>query len=874
MINLQNYSIYRRDRGSKGGGVLIAIRKTISSQEIPLNVTDELIAVILKFSKNYFVKLVLAYNPLFQNVKNLKSLLKNIRSIINKNEEVILMGDFNIPNFSLDESSSFINTKPQYKLLSSFVSKLQPLSQVVNFPTRGENTLDLIFSRRPTLITDIQELPSIGKSDHSVIIGNYNLRDSYKNKIQKDLIKNFDLADYFQIKNFFKNLKFFKSKNYKPEELWNEFQNLMNFIISNFVPTTVFYFKNRTRLSHRHIHLYQRMKRMYKKWKKSGNEDCKAKYLKFKSDFRKYIYKTQILNETNLIHDSNPKRLFNYFNSKKYGKEPIIRIKTETETETEDPSLVSNIFNKFFISIFGNASNKFNIANKNHYSNQHDIFDEKFIKLILVRLKNKSYRGPDGIPTKFYSNLSNELSPLLTKMFNLFYNFSYIPFEWKSVYVKPLYKKQGAKNLCTNYRPISLTNSLLRVFETAIKIKLIADTESQISTLQHGFVKGRSTLSNLVNTYYYIYKQLNENNPIDMVCIDFSKAFDRVPFNLLLAKLKNLNLDSRMVRIVRELLVDRKQYVKLDRALSLPLNITSGVPQGSPLSPILFSIFINDLLTKKFVSKLLAFADDIKIFGPPGNGLVSDLQLVSDWAKENEMIINIGKCNTIHFLCKKNPGLSYAIDGVTIPSADVVRDLGLLVDSGLSFNLHIQKLTLKTFKLINLIFRKFHVKDISIYLRFFKIYILPIIFYGFTVYFPKTRQSITELEKIQKYFSKRLFLKINSKDICPPYSERLQLFNLETIESLCVKHDLRVLFNSTHGLFSVDFLPEISTRSPERFIFQRCGSKNYRNSFFHRSLVLWNKLISPHISTSPLDIHTLNSLLSDSSISFNFGSTF
>ena len=210
-------------------------------------------------------------------------------------------------------------------------------------------------------------------------------------------------------------------------------------------------------------------------------------------------------------------------------------------------------------------------------------------------------------------------------------------------------------------------------------------------------------MNNLLYTYHYVYSKLNKKDNCDIVYFDFSKAFDKVPIDILLSKLSAFGVDTHLINLISTLLIGRKQIVNVNGNLSDGLDVTSGVPQGSPISPTLFNIFINDLLELKLNSKICGYADDIKIFNTPGFLLQADIDLISSWALRNQMVINVNKTFVIRF-GKNNPNYNYLLNGSVIETKEFTKDLGLIVDDKLKFLDHIRTVKNKCFKMINIIF--------------------------------------------------------------------------------------------------------------------------------------------------------------------------
>ena len=182
------------------------------------------------------------------------------------------------------------------------------------------------------------------------------------------------------------------------------------------------------------------------------------------------------------------------------------------------------------------------------------------------------------------------------------------------------------------------------------------------------------------------------------------------------------------MRCIYHLLLGRKQIVRLNGRMSSPIDITSGVPQGSILSPLLFNVYLDPLLRLPFKSYVPAYADDFKVINSDCMDLQKDLDRILSWSIENFLEINVSKCEAIHF-GNHNLLMDYNLSGILLPVVDTIRDLGLIVDSDLKFRPHVESVKTRSLRLIGFLFKTFHSKLPLLYIRFYFCYIIPIIDY-------------------------------------------------------------------------------------------------------------------------------------------------
>ena len=338
-----------------------------------------------------------------------------------------------------------------------------------------------------------------------------------------------------------------------------------------------------------------------------------------------------------------------------------------------------------------------------------------------------------------------------------------------------------------------------------------------LSHNQHGFRANKSTISNLMTTYDYVTKQVDSNASVDVILLDLAKAFDSVNHTLLIKKLLELKMPNYLIKWINTFLSNRRQFVCVNRFKSKVLTVNSGVPQGTLLGPILFSLFINDIFSLPIHNELIAFADDTKLFGQVSVNcsLQKDLDLVRNWFMVNDLRLNSDKCKILHF-GHENHNHSYNLNNEYLTTSKVEKDLGILIDTEFAFSEHINYVVKKAFLVSRFFIKSFSFQNIHQYSRLFTLYISPILDYGYPLWFPKFVYQVDYLESVLKKFTKVVCRKLC---ITATYPERLKLFKLDSLE-IRLKLDVIFAFKLKHGWQSLSliYFPNSPLFLPDRLI--------------------------------------------------------
>ena len=530
----------------------------------------------------------------------------------------------------------------------------------------------------------------------------------------------------------------------------------------------------------------------------------------------------------------------------------------ENDTVVNDSYEKSNIFNTFFAS-------KSTVPNPNDPApNLEQRGDISLLSLLntspfeiakLIRNLKKSHLSHCGIPGKLLSQISTPVSFSMSRLFNNLFEIGHFPDLWKIAHITAIYKRSGPKTCKTNYRPISILPTLSKVFESVMHDRLLKHCLENdiISEKQAAYLKGDSTVSQLLYIVHNIRQNWTNKKVTQGLFLDVSAAFDKVWHNGLLAKLNQIGVEGTFLNTIGSYLAGRRQVVVVDGVKSEPANVQAGVPQGSRLGPLLFIIYMNDII-ENLESDILIFADDTSLMATgvdpaeTAQQLNRDLEKISFWASKWKVVFNAKKTKDIIFSKKCLNNSPPLVFGDTyIERVNTHKHLGLILTSSLDFSSQVNEVCLKANRKLSVL-RSVKILNRQTLDVLYKLTVRSVIDYAFPVYYKSLKQTdIGRLENIQyragkivsgalHYTSKdKLNLELGWESLI----DRGNLLSLNIFHKIH-RHETRPLIRTCMPKLDID--RQNFTRSKGGYIPFKFKNDKFNSSFFPNTLKLWNNL--------------------------------
>ena len=491
------------------------------------------------------------------------------------------------------------------------------------------------------------------------------------------------------------------------------------------------------------------------------------------------------------------------------------------------------------------------------------------VKKLLDRLKPQKASGPDRIPNHVLKELSDVLSPVLSAVFNQSVTAGEIPLKWKHALVAPVYKKED-KHLASNYRPVSLTVVCCKLLEHCVCNHILQHLEDHnlLTSLQHGFRRRHSCETQLLLTYDDLIGSFDRKIQTDMAILDFSRAFDTVPHERLLGKLASYGVRGILNDWVRSFLSGRTMTVVVDGEESAePINVLSGVPQGTVLGPLLFLVYINDITDQVSPGTLCRlFADDCLLYRPIHSLedqliLQRDLDALQRWTELWGMRFNPKKCYIMHVRraeSSKIPHFYELCDTVLLSVTDS-KYLGIRLSEDLGWGVQVDAACKKANTKLHFIQRNLKSAPKRSRELAFQGLVRSGLDYCSTVWDPHHKRDINRLEMVNRRGARVVFNKRWRDRSASPMAMLGQLGWSDLTERRR-KARLVMTYKIKYGLVAIPgnrFAPRpdrLMRHDHDKKIGTTRSSHNTpKNSFFRRTVLDWNALSQETVDAPSLE---------------------
>ena len=884
LYNMDGYNFYDNHRSLRsGGGVGLYTRENIEYLERKdLEINNEFIESVfievpvcnLLSSKKVLIGVV--YRPPGTSIKDFNDILNTILDKIGKNI-CYLMGDWNMNLLSYDThkyTTNCIDTLYSYGY-----------SPLINRPTRITATtatiIDNIFTNNhATLIDSCHGILVTDISDHFPI---FHIDTTCDSTIQEIFITKRSFSEENKAMYLKKLAEFDWNAIYRNQDAQSAFTQFHSKIKAIF--DQCFPFKEiKIRYNKRKAPINDELRNMIK-----YKNRLFYNYLKCRSSYNEQIYVSH-RNKVNRLLEKNEKDhiaslleankgnikktwkiIKNVINRKRQNKIQT-RFKLDTNNITTDNTTIAEKFNDFYVNVGPNLASKIPPQN---ITPEHYLGDRLIHELLITEVETKEYEeilaslkqcspGYDGFNKDILFLSLPNIGILLLYLLNLSLSQGVFPDELKIANVIPLFKADDPMRF-NNYRPVSLLSIFSKIYERAMCTRLTDFLEFHkiLYEKQFGFRKQHSAYMAHMLLVDNLIKALQNEEFVIGVFLDFSKAFDTVDHSILLLKLQHYGIRGISLKWFESYLDNRKQYVTYNGTKSDMQRVKCGVPQGSILGPILFLIYINDLIVSCKHSVPFLFADDTNLFTSGKNlnyiarQMNDELASICIWLKVNKLSLNVKKTHFMVFNPKNRPcdKIQLNIDGTLIDEEQHTKFLGVYIDNKLTWKKHIEVITGKISRGIGVIWKAKKLLNKSALKTVYYSFIYPYLTYCNQVWGSTCTTYLKGLRVKQNKVISMITSSPRRTRLDPLY-KKLGLLKLDEINTfLFSKFMYRWHHNKVPAMF-IDCFPHIrdvhdhDTRQSARNELYFSGFKTplSQRRFMYMAPFIWNNILRNNIN--------------------------
>jgi hypothetical protein len=821
------YKVYRSDRDpdatgrQRGGGVLLASHaplkcKRMSQLEVNSNLADVVWIEVsakpcpLLIGNHYFFPSFPPNDYLAYLGRLQSSLLPYLDT-----HHIVLLGDFNLPDFVCTNSGSRVRSTEVHETLSEFMSVCN-LYQVNCIRNTYDRLLDLCFTNSEFLSPELCSSPLVA-ADHYhpplfLDMTCLNIQFVLDRKTSQFA---WHLADYSAIAAALSDRDIWGSVlgHSDVDTATRNFTDTVERIISSHVPR-----RTTTQVKFPHWFSPELRKRLTlkekyrRRYKRSNDVRYEFAYYHYRDTAAALLRRDRQLHLDSLAHGlrSNPKSFWNVTGTRMKARDklfPALQCEGRFATSNEENA---DILAQTFADVYTvcTPTTTFREApRETHQCTSLGISTFHFTPsdiINAVRYVKASRHSPDGVPGGFVQDVIDFLIIPVFYIFRLSVITAKFPGSWKNASVIPIHKK-GARTVPSNYRPISLLPYLSKVFERVIYQQLLPEFTKIVSPTQHAFIPGRSTCTNLCSFMARAAPAVDNGGQLDCIYLDCTKAFDLLPHNVILECLrKRLGCSDHVLSWFKSYLSCRVNRVLVHGEFSSTVYDTpSGVPQGSILGPLLFCLVVNSV-QKYSNSSLEQFADDLKIFRQilstaDCEQLQRDALSVVAHLKELGLSCNPSKSCVVRFTKRRKPvEYDYKLNNESVQVVDTVKDLGVIFDRKLLFNDQVSDVRKRSLRSLGILLRTARELQLPFFCKrtLYYAHVHSVLTYCSPVWNSLSKTSLERLESAHKRCVYRL-LDLWSSDLS--YEDACETFDVRPLAEQLILNDLKFFCNVLSG---------------------------------------------------------------------------